>query len=183
MTVKCALLIVFRMQQVMVDWVEQRMAKAEMDVEVLALGALVQSIAALKGVAVTPPKIDKVANMNFDEKFDFTMELLYSNNLIPRSLAPTEFKDSTVKFIHAIRVLLTHQLSTDITQTPMKTLAFRANKSGLHQDMAVFNWKPVQKALKDRISLMEVDCDHWTILKGDHAKAVGAAVDKFLHSS
>jgi len=166
----------------LLDWVERSMTGgADINVEIMALGALVRSLELLKNKKVPDVDLEQVATMNFDGKFDFTMELIYKNGLLPRSLKPDEFRASTLSFIKAITALLAHTPSPAVLEmcAAVPTLAFRAKQGGLHK-LQPYDWEGAL-ASGARVAVQEIDCDHWQLLKSDCAEKVGKAMGAFLH--
>jgi acyl transferase domain-containing protein/NADPH:quinone reductase-like Zn-dependent oxidoreductase/thioesterase domain-containing protein/acyl carrier protein len=166
----------------LVDWVDRSMSadgSEDTDIEVGALGALVRSVELLKKTKLAAVDMDALRAMPFDAKFDFVMEKLYDSGMVPRSVPSRDFRASAMQFITALKCLHAYEHGASINTCPVPTQAFRAMQLGLYK-MNLYDWEKVQTSRSTTLAVTDVECDHWEILKGDHAAQVCAVLSKAL---
>jgi thioesterase domain-containing protein len=163
----------------LMDWVEKTMADGQdIDIEIMALGALVRSLELLKGKKVPEQDEEALAKMDFAAKFEFTMKLIKDNGLVPASIPNKEFLASTQSFVQALNALLEYTAPT-VANDSTNTIAFRAKQGGLHK-MVNYDWEQVLATRTTGLAVLEIDTSHWGLLKGAEAAQVGTALATFL---
>jgi myxalamid-type polyketide synthase MxaB len=164
----------------LMDWVEKSMAEGQdIDVEIMALGALVRSLELLKGKKVPDQDEVALAKLDWKGKFAYTMKLIKDNGLVPASIPDKEFLQSSQDFVLALDALLEYTPSPTVLNDTTNTIAFRAKQGGLH-NMTNYDWESVMSVRTTGLAVLEIDTSHWGLLKGAEAALVGTAIATFL---